>query len=203
MEPRRKPRRRSLSILRVITRPALMPRSAGPPHTFAMPKRAGNRAAPGALPAAGNSSGLLSPPRSCGPWLRNSQPCGPQQPMLASMPIQPRCFRRRSEHGLRRARRRPEPRDRRHGRDVTRAVRPARGRHRARRGIPHRVLGHALGSPPMPTPTREKQPPRPTWPWDTPTYWITATRTQPPASRKRTPWVRPWTTMLIFSLPRR
>ena len=35
--------------------------------------------------------------------------------------------------------------DRRHRRDLPRAVRPARGRHRARRRLPHRVLGHALG----------------------------------------------------------
>ena len=43
---------------------------------------------------------------------------------------------------VRRARRLPA---RRHRRDVARAVRPARGRHRARRRLPHRVLGHALG----------------------------------------------------------
>ena len=35
--------------------------------------------------------------------------------------------------------------DRRHRRDLAAAVRPARGRHRARRRLPHRVLGHALG----------------------------------------------------------
>ena len=36
----------------------------------------------------------------------------------------------------------PARRDR---RDLAAAVRPARGRHRARRRLPHRVLGHALG----------------------------------------------------------
>ena len=43
---------------------------------------------------------------------------------------------------VRRARDLPARRDR---RDVAPAVRPARGRHRARRRVPHRVLGHALG----------------------------------------------------------
>src|SRR5581483_6867784 len=35
--------------------------------------------------------------------------------------------------------------DRRDGRDLTPAVRPPRGRHGARRRLPHRILGHALG----------------------------------------------------------
>ena len=43
---------------------------------------------------------------------------------------------------VRRPRRVPARRDR---RDVAAAVRPARGRHGARRRLPHRVLGHALG----------------------------------------------------------